>query len=423
MGLIEFFYLAMSDFVLRLNCRDLPTAKGNVMGENVKVRIRYMNRLTRMPLALLAAAALGSAQTPAPPAPADQAPAPAAAPAPAPSPWSLGPIDFSGYVDAYYSFNSNHPASGINTLRFYDARANSFSLSMAKFTAEHTADPIGFKLDLGFGRAADQYNSFEPVLSNRTVTGHILQAYLSVKPPKAGGLQIDVGKFATSAGAEVTETHLNWNYSRGFLYVNGPFYHVGARVTKPVTSYWTAGFQLVNGWNNIEDNNSGKTIGLTSALTGKRASLFNNYYAGPEKTGSNEGYRHFIDNVLTLAPSDKANFYINYDYGVDKKGFGMEKQTFYGLGLAGHFVANSWFSVSPRFELYNDGGGLITGKTQRLKTFTWTAEIKMAKGFLTRAEYRRDWSNVAFFDRGNEAGSSKNQNTFLVGFVVYFGPK
>ena len=53
MGLIEFFYLASGDFVLRLNCRDLPTAKGNVMGENVKVRIRYMNRSTRMPLALL----------------------------------------------------------------------------------------------------------------------------------------------------------------------------------------------------------------------------------------------------------------------------------------------------------------------------------------------------------------------------------
>ena len=384
-----------------------------------------MNCFARLrPLAILAAAALGSAQTPASTDPA-QAPAPAPAPAaePASKPWSAGGIDFSGYVDAYYNFNSNHPASGNNNLRFYDAKANTLTLNVAKFSMSHTADPVGFTLDLGFGRGVDLFNSFEPNQDNRAVTRFIYQAYLTLKPEKAGGFQFDFGKFATSAGAELTDTHLSWNYSRGLLYANGPFYHVGARVSKPVTNYWTAGFQLVNGWNNIEDNNSGKTIGLTSALTGKKVALYNSYYAGPEKTGSNEGYRHFIDSVLTLNPSDKANFYVNYDYGVDKKGFGAEKNAFYGLGIAGHFVANSWFSVTPRWEIYNDGGGLITGQVQRLQSFTWTAEAKMAKGFLTRAEYRRDWSNQAYFDRGNENGSAKNQNTFLVGFVVYFGPK
>ncbi|MBM3793686.1 MAG: porin [Acidobacteria bacterium] len=376
--------------------------------------MKYVYRIWPVLLVAALSASLQGQTTPTPP---------PANPSPAPSPWSAGGIDFSGLIDGYYSINTNHPVSRTNNLRFYDARANQLSLNLAKFTAEKTADPVGFKLDLGFGRGADLFNSFEPIAENRDITRNILQAYLSVKPPKAGGLQFDFGKFATSAGAELTETHLNWNYSRGFLYANGPFYHFGARMSKPVTSNWTAGVQLTNGWNNIEDNNSGKTVGLTSALTGKKASLFNTYYVGPEKTNSNEGYRHFFDTVLTLAPSEKANFYINYDYGVDKAGAGAGRQPFWGLGLAGHFVANSWFSVSPRYEVYDDGGGLITGKMQRLQSFTWTAEAKMAKGFLTRVEYRRDWSNKAYFDRGNEAGSAKNQNTFLVGFVVYFGPK
>ncbi|MCC6536848.1 MAG: porin [Bryobacterales bacterium] len=376
--------------------------------------MKHVSRIWPVLLAAALSASLQGQTTPTPP-PAD--------PPPAPSPWSAGGIDFSGLIDGYYSINTNHPASRTNNLRYYDARANQLSLNLAKFTAEKSADPVGFKLDLGFGRGADLFNSFEPIAENRNITRNILQAYLSVKPPKAGGLQFDFGKFATSAGAELTETHLNWNYSRGFLYANGPFYHFGARMSKPVTSNWTAGVQLTNGWNNIEDNNSGKTVGLTSALTGKKASLFNTYYVGPEKTDSNEGYRHFFDTVLTLAPSEKANFYINYDYGVDKAGAGADRQPFWGLGMAGHFVANSWFSVSPRYEVYDDGGGLITGKVQRLQSFTFTAEAKMAKGFLTRAEYRRDSSNQAYFDRGNEAGSAKNQNTFLVGFVVYFGPK
>ena len=90
-------------------------------------------------------------------------------------------------------------------------------------------------------------------------------------------------------------------------------------------------------------------------------------------------------------------------------------------GCAGHFAVNSWFSLSPRIEVYDDKDGFITGAKQRLKEFTMTAEVKMQKGFLTRLEYRRDWSDTRYFDRGN--GNHKNMNTLLVGFVVYFGPK
>ena len=52
-----------------------------------------------------------------------------------------------------------------------------------------------------------------------------------------------------------------------------------------------------------------------------------------------------------------------------------------------------------------------------------TFDYKMKEGFLTRFEYRRDWSNQPFFDRGNEVGNYKNQNTLLVGMMVYFGPR
>jgi len=55
---------------------------------------------------------------------------PAQEPAPAPGPptWSVGPIDFSGLVDGYYSFNSNHPASQVNQLyNFNDKTTSSVS--------------------------------------------------------------------------------------------------------------------------------------------------------------------------------------------------------------------------------------------------------------------------------------------------------
>jgi hypothetical protein len=95
--------------------------------------------------------------------------APAPAPAPAPPPWSVGGIDFSGLVDGYYDFNFNHPASGTNGLYNFDTDANQFSLSMVKLSMSHTADPIGFQVDFGFGKAFDIINGGEPGIGIKNI--------------------------------------------------------------------------------------------------------------------------------------------------------------------------------------------------------------------------------------------------------------
>ena len=80
------------------------------------------------------------------------------------------------------------------------------------------------------------------------------------------------------------------------------------------------------------------------------------------------------------------------------------------------------FAVTPRFEWFNDADGFSTGVDQKLKEFTITAGMKMVEGVLTRLEYRRDWSNERFFERG-PVGLSKNQSTILIGMTAFFGPK
>lgn len=353
--------------------------------------------------------------------------APAAATAPASAPWSAGGIDFSGLVDGYFDVNFNHPASRMNAIRNFDVRANSFALNFAKLTMEHSADPVGFKLELAAGRAMDIFHATDP--AGTEVVKHLLQAYVSVKPPKWKGFQFDFGKFVTSAGAEVTETYLNYNYSRSLLYANGPYYHFGARTTMPIGKYWTAGVQLVNGWNNVEDNNAAKTVGLTSAFTSSRFTWANNYYVGNEKTDTLDGIkiktpglRHFYDTVVGINPNGRASVLFNFDYGTDKNPGGRSSD-FYGYSVTGRVIGNSIFAFSPRYDWYKDRDGFITGKAQTLQEFTLTGDMKLKEGFLARLEYRRDWSNVPFFDRGSETQNAKSQPTVLIGFIVYFGPK
>ena len=346
-----------------------------------------------------------------------QTPAPAPAPAPV---WSVGSIDFSGLVDSYYSLNFNHPALRTNQLRNFDVSANQFSLNMLKLTASHDADPVGFRVDFGFGKSFDIIHGGETMSPN--AFRNIEQAFVTVKPKNAGGFQMDFGKFVTSAGAEVIETKDNWNYSRSLLFAWAiPYYHFGFRTAVPVGSHFTGGFQLVNGWNNVEDNNSGKTIGLTGTFTSSKATWANNYYAGPETAGINSGWRQLYDTTLLLTPCDKASFYINYDYGENKYPT-PGRAVWTGVAAAARFQLNDFWAIAPRAEWFSDRNGFSTGVTQKLKEFTFTLEGKMAEGLLARAEYRQDWSDQYFFQRGGP-GLAKSQPTMLLGVVAFFGPK
>ena len=351
----------------------------------------------------LAAAAAALAQAPGPP---------------APQPWG---VNVSGMVDGYYNFTPNRPDSRTLLYRNFDVRANSLSLNMAKMTFSHDADPVGFTLDFGFGRAFDLFN-FQDTANGFDNMRYLPQAYLSLKPVKWKGLQVDVGKFYTSAGAELTETHLAWNYSRALMYANGPYYHFGVRTTMPVHKNFLAGVQLVNGWNNVEDNNTGKTLGLTGAWTMGKVTWTNVYYTGPENTNSNTGWRNFYDTILAVNTS-KVSAYYQLDYGTNKFAQGRGSNDWIATGGAVKFQVSPKVAITPRAEYYYDKDGFISGTAQKLKEFTITGEYKFTDTFFTRLEYRRDWSDVAVFEKKSVTGATKNQDTFTIGMVFFFGPK
>lgn len=331
-----------------------------------------------------------------------------------------GPIRFSGLIDAYYSFNLNHPASRTNQLRNFDVKANQFSLNMAKLTMERAPEPVGFRVDLGLGRAFELVHSAE---TGPAIFRNIEQAFLSYKPREARGLQLDFGKFVTAAGAEVIESHSNWNYSRSLLFAYAiPYYHFGLRATMPLNSHFSAGVHLVNGWNNVEDNNSGKTVGLLGTISNSKFTWTHTYQVGPEKTDTNRGLRHLYDTTLLVTPAAKASFYLNFDYGVDKGIYGGASR-WTGVAGAARVALSPWFALAPRLEWFNDADGFTTGSAQKLKEATLTAEFKMKEGVFSRLEYRRDWSNQPFFDRGAGPAECRAQSTLLAGFVAYFGPE
>jgi hypothetical protein len=380
-----------------------------------------------------AAQAQSAAPAATPPPAAAQASAPASPPA-APT-WSVGGIDFSGFLDGYYGYNFNRPSIAANNqtndLYNFDDKADQFSLSAAKLTMNHDPDPVGVHADLVFGRTNDLMHP----ASDKNTDSYLEQAFISFKPPKAHGSELDFGQFVTSAGAEVIEAKDNWNYSRSILFAWAiPYYHFGLRSSLPVTKTWTAGLQVVNGWNDVVSNNGGVTIGLTSAYTKPKYTWNFNFYTGPQNVDTQKGYRNLIDTTLLLTPNSRFNAYINYDYGqnrtpssttdVDGSTVVVPSQSphWQGIAFAAHEQVNVHSSFSGRYEYFVDNQGYSTGSAQTLQEFTGTYEYKWLEGLLTRVEYRHDWSSVDFFHKG-DTEMVDGQSTLTVAFIAFFGPK
>ena len=386
------------------------------------MRIRFICLLGCFMGLLLILPALGqdASPTPAEPAAAPATPQGGAAPT-----WSVGPINFSGAIDGYYSYNANHPASRTNGLYNFNVDANQFSLSLAEVVLEHTADPVGFRVDLGFGKAYQIVNSLD---NDGGFNRYLQQAYVSWKPAGGKGFQADFGKFVTSAGAEVIESYSNWNYSRSILFAWAiPYYHFGLRTSVPVGSHFTAGVQVVNGWNSLVDNNNAKTVVVTGTTTFSKFAWSIGWHGGPENPNTSIGWHHLIDTTLTLTPTSKVSGYINYDYHQQRHQnsslFSDGSLTVWqGVAAALRLQATDKWAFTGRGEWFQDRQGHSTGLAQTLKEVTITSEYKLAEGLLTRAEYRRDWSDQPFFERGPSPGFYDKQDTFSVAFVAFFGP-
>lgn len=386
---------------------------------------RFTRTLAVVCLATGLAAAPASAQSPPPNV---EPTAAAAAPAPPPPPPESDIVTFfksteiGGLLDAHFSWYTTKP-DGDASFRNFDTRHNQFRVSMAQLwiaKAPAADSRAGFKVRLSVGPATTIVQSLEP--GSPAVLQNIEEGFISYLAPLGKGLQFDVGKFVTQHGAEVIEAKDNWNYSRSLLFALAiPYYHSGVRATYSPHAKVTLMGTIVNGWNNVVENNGAKTFGAQFAYKPTPAlSLVQNYMAGPEQTGNNDNWRQLSDTIISVTAHPKLSLMFNYDYGTEM----IAGARTYWQGVAGYarFQPVSWMAFSPRFEWYDDAKGFTTGTVQKLKEVTGTFEVKPTDSFIWRLEYRTDLSDTPVFKTAG-GGLKKVQTSIGMGVIYSFAYK
>ncbi len=364
----------------------------------------------------------------------------------------LGPTSLSGFVDTYYNVNFNHPSNNGVGFRAFDFRDKSISLNMVELILDKAPDAsgpagrTGYHVSLGFGDAMNTVNAAEPVVG-RGFAQYLKEAYFSYLAPLGKGLQIDVGKFVTPMGAEVIESKDNWNYSRGLLFTYAiPFYHFGARAKYTFNDKYNVTGFVLNGWNSIVDNNSGKTYGVSFVGNPTKTTSFTvNYLGGPEEsTGAfganasgalvnvNSTWRHTVDVVVGYNPTSKISLLANVDYGTGDKFITNPATTpptlspaVWWAGVAGYvkYAIDANDYVAARYEYFEDHNGFMTATgipRLHFNEITATYQRTLATHLLTRFEYRRDMSQFPVYTLSTFTPGVKHQDTLSMGLIFLF---
>jgi hypothetical protein len=379
-------------------------------------------------------------------------PEPATEPAPAPAPAPVydeaieeevadegswyDDLSFGIFADAYYLADWNmpqDPTSWSNAPhRAYDL-SNGFNLAFGGVDLKYAGETVGATISLRYGNGAQRL--IGPAAASMV---GLWQAYGTWNPTDS--LTLDFGQFGTIYGAEVAESWVNLNYSRGALYyLMQPFYHFGLRATYAASDMLSFKLLVVNGTNNLpgplgfgEDGNHTPHLGGQVGITPSDAlGLYVGYYTGaavsgfgtgadldgdmiPDPQTDDDDWEHFVDLVAVITAGD-----LSIVGNVDFYALPAADSIYWGASLALGYSITEQLGVAARAEILHNPDLFITGAYQRLITATGTLSYAPVDSLTLRLETRFESSDEDIYAARDEARSWGLTST-LSG-AVHFG--
>jgi hypothetical protein len=329
-------------------------------------------------------------------------------------------IAVNGYIDAAYTHANRNIETGFSD-RVLDSQNNSFALHQVGLqVAKQPKEGFGGLVNVTMGKDAGVIHSFPANESTFDLT----QGYLQYA---SGSLTVIGGKFTTLHGTEVIWSPNNANFSRSILFGAVPFTHTGVRATWAMSDTLSLIGGINNGWDQLTDQNKGKTIelGLTANPI-KPVNLAVSYYGGHEIspfTGV-DGRRDSFNFVGSWTISDPLTVGVEYLQVTQKdaviSGGSTAKMTY--SGYAGYI---SWtflpkWKATWRLEAFDDKDGYHFGtKDNKFKEVTMTLAYMPADNFELRGEIRGDQADKAVFTV-DPTTMSKSLQTFAIQALYKF---
>ncbi|GAO41016.1 porin [Flavihumibacter petaseus] len=268
-------------------------------------------------------------------------------------------LQFSGYAEAYYSYDFNEPADHNKATFLYShSRHNEFNLNLGYLKAAYSAARIRANLALAAGTYMNaNYAAETGVLKN------IFEANAGVRLGRKQ-LWLDAGIFGSHIGFESAISKDCWTLTRSILAENSPYYEAGAKLTYSTDNgKWLMSVLALNGWQRITrvDGNSMMSWG-TQLQYKPSGNVLLNYstFLGTDKPDTARLLRVFHNVYGTFQLSEKWGLTTGFDIGTEEKTPSADgTNLWYSPVVIVRFAVNKKWTVAARAEYYNDKDGVI----------------------------------------------------------------
>jgi hypothetical protein len=334
---------------------------------------------------------------------------------------------FGGFVDGYYAWDFGRPASfdrsfaGGTVFTTQPARHNEFNVNLAFVEAKLDGPRVRGRLALQAGTSVQSNYSGEPTngqVSGPSLARNIQEAFAGVK--LGNKVWIDGGIFYSHMGMEGWVSRDNPTYTRSLVAEYSPYYQSGAKLTWAASPKLTAQLDVVNGWQNISENNSGKGAGIRLDLTPTSTTTVSYYNFFSDEAGNR--LRTF-NGVGAKVTSGRMTVLGEFDLGTQGKSASDNgSASWYGFTAVARAQLTSALGLSGRLERYDDkdqviiGTGVDDGTSNgafRANGGSIGLDVSPQARVLWRTELRGFGNKSAIFPDG-KSGTPQKDNAFVV---------
>jgi hypothetical protein len=328
---------------------------------------------------------------------------------------TVSKITYSGYLEAYYSYDFGNPQNHTRPSFFYSFnRHNETNLNIGFIKAKYSSSTVRANLALMTGTYA-HYN----LSSEQSVLQHVYEANVGFKIAKNHEIWLDAGIMPSHIGFESAIGKDCWNLTRSILADNSPYYEAGAKIgytSKNEKLYFAA--MYLNGWQRIQKIVGNQTPAFGTQLTYKpnsKVSLNYSTYLGNEQPDSNKLWRNFHNFYGQFQFNDKLGFITGFDIGAQQTNKNESAtNVWYSQIVIVRYSVNDKFIIAARAEYYEDKGGVIisTATPNGFQTYGYSLNFDYlpADNMMLRIEGRGLNSKDEIFMVGNKA----NHTNFFI---------
>lgn len=306
---------------------------------------------------------------------------------------------FSGFIETYYSYNSNEERMPF--IYNYN-RHNEFNLNIALLRAKVEYENVYGSISLHSGTyVSDNYANEDIKFLN--------EAYVGLNLDKKQS--IEVGILPSYIGFESATTAANLTLTRSILAENSPYFMTGVKYNYKPSSKWNFSGLLTNGWQRINkpNNKALSSLGTQVVYKPTETATFNwSTFIGDEPIGTDLRTRYFSNLYYDFQWKTKYRTIAGFDFGMQRKLDESGFNQWLSPVLITQYSINSKWKTAFRAEYYQDNKNTIITTNDEFKTLGFSLNLDYLPNskvkFRTEARYFDSKKEV--FVKGSDFANS-----------------